>query len=141
MIALVAATLDEGRGLGVGSGDNDARDPHDVELQAGGVEALDLLVLGHNHLAALVAAFLRSRLLVFDVVAGHADLDEAADEIADMSVSTVTGVGVGDDERPIVDGRCRLALFLGHPHAGEVLVLVGGEKCSHQSGGFVWHLA
>src|ERR1035441_1207946 len=68
LVALVAATLDEGRGLGVGSSDKDAGDPHDVELQAGGVEALDLLVLGHNHLAALVAAFLRSRLLVFNVV-------------------------------------------------------------------------
>ena len=96
-------------------------------MEAGRVEALDLLVLGHNHFAALVAAFLRSRLLVFDVVAGHPDFNKAADQIADMRVSTVTGIGVGDDERAIVDGRCRLALFLGHPHAGEVLVLVGSE--------------
>ena len=88
-----------------------------------------------------MAAFLRSGLLVFNVVAGHADLDKAADQIADMRVSAVTGVGVGDDERAIVDGRCRLALFLGHPHAREVLVLVGSEKRPHQSGGLVGHLA
>ena len=42
---------------------------------------------------------------------------------------------------PIVDGRRRLALFFGHARAREVLVLVGGEKCAHQSGGLVGHLA
>ena len=141
LVALVAPVLDERRGLGIGSRHNDARHPHDVELQAGRVEALDLLVHRHQHLAALVAALLRSRLLVFDVVAGHSDLDEAADQIADMRVATVTGVGVGDDERPKVDDRCRLALFFGHPRAREVLVLVGGEKRPHQSGGLVGHLA
>ncbi len=88
-----------------------------------------------------MAALLRSRLLVFDVVAGYADLDEAADQIADMRVAAVTGVGVGDDERPKVDDRCCLALFFGHARACEVLVLVGGEKRAHQSGGLVWHLA
>ena len=57
-----------------------------------------------------------------------------------MGVPAVTGVGIGDDERPKVDDRCRLALFFGHPHAREVLVLVGGEKCPHQSGGLVRYL-
>jgi len=46
-----------------------------------------------------------------------------------VRVTTVSGVGVGDDERPEVDDRCRLALFFGHSCAREVLVLVGGEKC------------
>ena len=126
MVALVAPTLDEGRGLRVGSGHNDAWDPHDIELQAGSVEALDLLVPGHKHLTALVAALLRSRLLVFDVVARHPDLDHAADQIAYMRVPTVTGVSVGDDERAIIDDRCRRALFFGHARARKVLVLVGG---------------
>ena len=107
--------------------------PHDVELQARGVEALDLLVFGHEHLAGLVAALLRARLLIFDVVARHADLDEAADQVADMRVAAVAGVGVGDDEGPIVDDRRRLALFLGHPRAREVLVLVGGQQRADQS--------
>src|SRR5208282_1265797 len=102
---------------------------------------LDLFVLGHNHLAALVAAFLRSRLLVFDVVARHTDLDKAADEIAHMRVPTVPCIGVGDDERSKVDDRCRRALFFGHARAREVLVLVGGEKCAHQSRGLIWNLA
>ena len=111
----------------------------DVELQAGSVEA-DLLVLGHEHLTALVAALLRSGPLVFDVVARHSDLDEAADQIAHVRVATVAGVGVGNDEGPIVDDRGRLALFFAHPHAPKVLVLVGCEKCPHQPGCFVWHL-
>jgi hypothetical protein len=55
---------------------------HDVELEAGGAEPLDLLVLPHEHLAALVAALLHAGLLVLDVVARDADLDEAAHEVA-----------------------------------------------------------
>jgi len=75
------------------------------------------------------------------VVARHSDLDKAADEIADVRVSAVTGVSVGDDERPEVDGWRRVALFFGHSGAYEVLILVGGEKRAHHSGGLVGHLA
>ena len=77
--------------------------PHDVELEARGVQALDLFVLRHQHLAALVAAFLHARFLVLDVVSRHADLDESANQVAHMSVASMSGIGVGDDERPIVD--------------------------------------
>ena len=104
LIALVAAILDEGRRFGVGAGNDDARHAHDVELEPGSIEALDLFVYGDEHFAALVAALLGSRLLVFDVIARNADLDETANQIADMRVSTMAGVGVGDDERPEVDG-------------------------------------
>ena len=73
--------------------------PHDVELEPGGVEPLDLLVGRHQHLAALVPALLGARPLVLDVVAGDARLDEAPDEVAHVRVAAVPGVGVGDDER------------------------------------------
>ena len=43
--------------------------------------------------------------LVLDVVAGNAGLDETADQVAHVRVTAVAGVGVGDDERPEVDGR------------------------------------
>jgi len=46
LVALVAASVDERRGLRVGAGHDDPRHTHDVELEAGGVQALDLLVLG-----------------------------------------------------------------------------------------------
>src|SRR5450755_3241015 len=98
LIAFVAPALDKGRGFGIGSGHDDAGDAHDVQLQAGGVEALDLLVARYQYLAALVAAFLRPGLLIFDVVSRHSNLDESADQVADVRVSTVSGVGVGDDE-------------------------------------------
>jgi hypothetical protein len=64
-----------------------------------------------------VAALLHAGLLVLDVVAGHADLDEAADEVAHVRVAAVAGVGVGDDERPEVDERRRGALLLAHARA------------------------
>ena len=109
--------------------------PHDVELEARGVEALDLLVLGDEHLAALVAALLGARLLVLDVIAGHADLDESPDQVAHVRVAAVPGVGVGDDERPEVDlrrdaPRCSSVMR----SAGEVLVPVGGEQRAHDAG-------
>ena len=111
-------------GFGVGAGDDDAGNAHDVELEAGRVQALDLLVLRDEHLAALVAALLGARALVLDVVARHADLDEAADQVANVRVAAVAGVGVGDDERPEVVRRRRGALRLGHPRAQVLLVAV-----------------
>ena len=50
------------------------------------------LVHGDEHFAALMAALLGARLLVFDVIAGNTDFDEAADQVADMRVATVAGI-------------------------------------------------
>ena len=141
LVALVRPAVDESRRLGIGSGDDDTGHPHDVELETRRVEPIDLFVLGDEHLAALVAAFLDARLLVLDVVTGNADFDEAADEVADVRVSAVTRVGVGDDERPEVDLRRRPALRFRHPRTQEVLVPVGGEQRPDDRGGLVRHLA
>ena len=141
LVALVAVAVEQGGGLGVGAGDEDAAHPHDVELEARRVEALDLLVLAHQHLAPLVAALLGARALVLDVVAGHPGLDEAADQVADVRVAAVAGVGVGDDERPVVVGRGGGALRRGHPRAQEPLVAVGGEQGAHQDRRLVGDLA
>ena len=69
LVPLIGAIVEERRGLGVGPCNDDARDPHDVELEARGVEPLVLLVLADENLAGLVAALLGARLLVLDVVA------------------------------------------------------------------------
>ena len=98
LIPLVTAALDEGRRLGVGAGDDNARHPHHIQLEAGGVEALDLLVLGDQHLAALVAALLDPWLLVLDVVPGNPDLDESPDQVADMGLAAVAGRSVADPD-------------------------------------------
>ena len=132
LIALVAAAVEQRGGLGVGARHDDARHAHDVELEARGVEALDLLVLGHQHLAALVAALLRAGLLVLDVVAGHAGLDEAADQVAHVRVAAVAGVGVGDDERAEVDRRASPRAAPRSCASGQiVLVAIGGEQRAH----------
>jgi hypothetical protein len=57
-----------------------------------------------------------------------------------MRVPTVTRVGVGDDEWPIVDDGGGLAIFFAHAHAREVLVLIGREQRPHQTRRFVRHL-
>ena len=64
-----------------------------------------------------MTAFLGAGTLILDVIARHAGLDEAANQVADVGISAVTSVGVGDDERPVVVGRRRGALLIGHPQA------------------------
>ena len=103
LVAIVAPAVEQIGRLGVGAGDDEPGDAHDVELEARGAEALDLLVLGDEHLAALVPALLGARLLILDVIARHAHLDEAPDQVAHVGVAAVAGVGVGDDEGPEVD--------------------------------------
>src|SRR5208283_1649629 len=92
LVAFVAAILDECRRFGIGPRHNDARNSHNVELQAGSVQSLDLLISCHKNLTSLMAAFFGSRLLVFDVVARHSNLDKASNQIANVRVSAVTGV-------------------------------------------------
>ncbi len=58
-----------------------------------------------------------------------------------MRITAVAGVGVGDDERPVVVRRGRGALLVGHPQPQVLLVAVGGEQRAHQAGGLVGHLA
>ena len=141
LVTLVSAVVKERRGLRVGPRDDDARHPHDVELQARRIEPLVLFVLGDQDLAALVAALLGARLLVLDVVARNPDLDESTDQVSNVRVSAVARVGVGDDERAEVDFRRRSARVLIHAGAGEMLVLVGSEECANQAGRLVGNLA
>src|ERR1700733_7902873 len=82
-----------------------------------------------------------SRALILDVVARHADLDEAPDQIAHVRIATVTRVGVGDDERPEVVLPGRGALLLSHVQALVLLVAVGGQQCPDQYRGIVGYLA
>ena len=141
LVALVRVAVDQVGRLGVGARDDDARHPHDVELEAGGVEALDLFVRRNQNLAALVTALLGARTLVFDVVARHPHLDEAADQVAHVRVTAVTGVRVGDDERAVVVRGCAGALLLAHVQALVLLVAVRGEERAHQDGGVFGNLA
>ena len=114
LVALVGGAVQQRGGLGVGARHDDARHAHHVQLEAGRVETLDLLVAAHQHLAALMAALLLARALVLDVVARHADLHETPDEVAHVRVAAVAGVGVGDDERRVV-------------HLGDLGPLVGAH--------------
>src|SRR5258708_13596545 len=76
LIALVAATVDQVGGFGVCAGDDDARNTHDVELEAGCIQSLVLLVLWHKNFAALMAALLSARTLVLHVLARTAGFPE-----------------------------------------------------------------
>ncbi len=105
LIALVGTAIEKIGRFGVGARDNDSGHLHDVQLEARGIEALDLLVLRDQHFSALVAALLYPRLLIFNVISRHAYLDEAADQISHVSIAAVSGIGIGNDEGPVVDFR------------------------------------
>src|SRR5215469_14067967 len=122
MIALVRSPLQERGRLGVGSGHNQTGHHHDVKLEARGIEPLDLLVHSDEYLPALMPALLRAGLLILDVVARDPDLDEAANEVPDMRVAAVPRVGVGDDERAVVDLGSRITLSLAQAGAREALI-------------------
>src|ERR1019366_5170418 len=136
-----AAAVDQIGSFGVGAGNDKARNAHDVELEAGRVQSLVLLVLCHKHFATLMAALLGARTLVLDVVARHASLYEAADQVADVRVAAVAGVGVGDDEGPEVVSLRRGALRLGHPQTHIVLVAIRRQQGAHERRRFVGYLA
>jgi hypothetical protein len=88
-----------------------------------------------------VAALLNARLLVLDVVTRHADFDESANQVPDVSVSSVAGIGIRDNERPIIDFGSGRPLFWLHARTKKELVLVGGEQSAHDRRSLVWHLA
>ena len=140
MIALVPAPLKERGRFGVGPGHDDAWHLHDVELEARGAQPLDLLVHTDEHLASLVPALLGAGLLVLDVVARDPDLNETADQIPDVRIATMSGVGVGNDERPVVDLGRGSTLRRAHAGPGEPLVPVRREQGAHYRRGLVGHL-
>ena len=88
-----------------------------------------------------MSALLGSGTLILDVVAGDAGLDEATDQVAHMRIAAVAGVGVGDDERPVVDSGGGGALLVGHLQPQVLLVAVGGQQRAHQARRLVGHLA
>src|SRR5690554_5414953 len=141
LIALITVGLHEGRCLGVGTSDDDARDAHHIELKASGVEALDLLLGADKDLTALVTALLGAGLLILDVVTRDANLDEAADEVTDMRISAMTGICIRDDEGAIVDRRVLRTLLLRHAAAKEVLVLIGRKEGADEDCSLIGHLA
>jgi len=141
VVALVSPAVQKGGGFGVGTCHDDPRHTHHIQLEPSRVEALDLLVHRDQDFPALMAALLGAGFLIFDMVAGHARLDEAANEIADVGVATVTRVGVGNDEGAEVDRGGRGAFFFAHARAIEVLVAVGGEQGADDGRRFVGNLA
>ena len=127
LIPFIAPTFDQVGGFGVGAGDDEAGNAHDVELKAGRVQSLVLLVLRHKHFAALMAALLGARTLVLDVVARNASFHEAANQVAHVWIATVAGVGVSDDEWPKIPSVRRGALRLSHSRTQILLVAIRRE--------------
>src|SRR5699024_10694369 len=99
----------EGRGLGVGAGDDDGRHVGDVGGQAGRGQGADVLLGRDEHLATEVAALLLGGQLVLPVGTGGAGLDHGLLQLVDVQRATEAGLTVGDDgQQPVLDGGVAL---------------------------------
>ncbi len=120
LVAVVHIGGDEGRGLGVGTRDDDGGgDTGDVGGQAGRVQGADVLLGRDEHLATEVAALLLRGELILPVGTGGTRGDHGLLQLVDVERATEAGLTVGDDrDDPVVDRVVTL-------DAGD---LVGAEK-------------
>ena len=99
LVALVDVAREQVGGEGVGAGDDDRRHAGDVGGEPSGVQGADVLLRGHQHLAAQVSALLLARELVLPVDAGGARLDERLGELVGVEGSAEAGLGIRHDRR------------------------------------------
>src|SRR5262249_25411043 len=97
LVAGVDVGHDECSGVGVGAGNHEVLDAHDVVREAYGDEAVDVLLSGNEDLPGHMAALFSAGCLVLDVNGRGASLDEELGELEDGSEAAVPGVGVCDD--------------------------------------------
>mmetsp|Transcript_26252 Transcript_26252/g.54066 ORF Transcript_26252/g.54066 Transcript_26252/m.54066 type:complete len:519 (-) Transcript_26252:151-1707(-) len=114
--------VDHGGGLRIGARDKNQRRVEDVGLQAAGNEALDVLPRRYQDLAAHVPTLLRAWLLILDVDARSAVLDEHLCELHGRRKTSVTSVRIRDDGIEVIHHRS-LGALLGR-HAAALFVLL-----------------
>eukprot|EP00123_Amoebidium_parasiticum_P010021 comp19842_c0_seq1/m.23907 comp19842_c0_seq1/g.23907 ORF comp19842_c0_seq1/g.23907 comp19842_c0_seq1/m.23907 type:complete len:574 (+) comp19842_c0_seq1:210-1931(+) len=114
----------EGGSLGVRAADNNALDAHYVELEAGSHQAVDVLLDGHQHLAAHVAALLGAGSLILQMDTSSAVLDEHLGQLHDGSQTTVAGVGIGNNGAQVILEGSAQALLHGHLGPGSALAAI-----------------
>ncbi len=96
-VALVDVGGDQLRALGVGTGDDQGRDPADVGGEAGRDEVADMRLGRDQNLAAEMAAFLLGGELVLEMDRRGARLDIGLHDLEAVQGPAEAGLGVGDD--------------------------------------------
>ena len=111
LVALVDVAGEQVGGESIRPGDDDRRDAGHVGREARRVQGADVLLRGHEHLAAEVAALLLARELVLPVDRGGAGLDQRLRELVGVERTAEAGLGVGDDRREPVLGDLALGVL------------------------------
>lgn len=114
----------KGSGLRVGTGNNQVLDTHDIELDSGSNETVDVLGDGDEDLSGHVAALLGSSHLILQVNTGSTALDEHLGELHVGSDTTVAGIGISNDGAKEVNVGHLCALLLGGGETGLTLLAV-----------------
>mmetsp|Transcript_24517 Transcript_24517/g.47663 ORF Transcript_24517/g.47663 Transcript_24517/m.47663 type:complete len:278 (+) Transcript_24517:1268-2101(+) len=121
MVTRVLVALNKLGSLRVGAGDDDGLRPHDVALEAGGHQAVDVLAGRDKHLAAHVPALLGAVPLVLKMDAGSAGVDHQLGQAHHGGHAAVARVAVGHDGAEVVDGVFEVVLG---PHGLKLLAVV-----------------
>lgn len=133
----VGVVVDELGAQSVGSGDDNEVVAHDVGLETGSDESLDVLLGGDDDLACHVTAFLGAGSLVFNVDTGGTGFDHELGELHHGGDSSEPGITIGDDGAEVVDSLGLGALVGGHSGSGLVLLAVVEQEGLEQLVDFV----
>mmetsp|Transcript_5502 Transcript_5502/g.8752 ORF Transcript_5502/g.8752 Transcript_5502/m.8752 type:complete len:489 (+) Transcript_5502:256-1722(+) len=128
VVARILVGLDKLGSFGVGTGNDDSLSAHDVALQTGSHEAVDVLAGGHQNLSSHVAALLGSVPLILEVDSSSTSVNHGLGQAHDSGHATVAGVSVSNDRAKVVGGvleASRLPLSL---ELLAVVELLGAEK-------------
>ena len=110
-VPLVDVGGEQGRGQGVGPGQEHGRHPGDVGGQPGRLQGADELAGRDQHLAAQVPALLLRGQLVLEVDPGRPGLDHGRGQLVGVQRPPEPGLGVGNDRQQV---GALLALDPGH---------------------------
>lgn len=123
---------DQGGGLRVGTGNDQVLDTHDIELDAGGDQAVNVLRDGDQDLAGHVTALLGTGHLILQMDTGSTTLDKHLGELHVGSDTTVAGISISNDGAQKVDVGHLGTLLLGGGQAGLALLAIVEELGKEQ---------
>ena len=122
---------DVGSRLGIGTGNDEVLNTHDVVLETNGNQTVNVLLDGDKHLTGHVTTLFGTGSLVLNVDTGGTLFDKELGELHDGSETAVTSVGVGNNGTEVVDDG-RLGALLGREVGSLLALLAVVEELCHE---------
>ena len=120
----IDVVLDEGSGLGIGTGNEHGLSTEDISLKTGSDQTVNVLTDGDEDLSSHVSALLGSGLLILQMDTSGTSKDLHLDQLHDGGHTTETGVTVSNDGAEEINLGGVEPLLLGHESASLTLLAV-----------------